>query len=133
MGAAYNPSVPHHPASRLTLPVWERLAAWLAFLAVLSALWAPVSMLAQDVKTGKLGGICSVNTASSDAGSDSADGDASTGIRCDLCGSLALVVPALPEAAVPCFAGTAVAVADVPANAGAAIPGLPFSRGPPAL
>lgn len=125
--------MPHHPTSRLTLPVWERLAAWLAFLAVLSALWAPVSMLAQDVKTGKLGGICSVNTASSDAGSDSADGDASTGIRCDLCGSLALVLPALPGAAVPCFAGTAVALADFPANASSAISGLPFSRGPPAL
>jgi hypothetical protein len=126
--------VPDHPASRLTLPVWERLAAWLAFLAVLSALWAPVSMLAQDVKTGKLGGICSVNTASSHAGGDAADDDAgSTGLRCDLCGSLGLVLPPLPVAASPCFAGTAVAVADVPAAAGAAVPGLPFSRGPPAL
>ncbi len=132
MGAAYNPPVPHRPTP-LTLPVWERLAAWLAFLAVLSALWAPVSMLAQDVKTGKLGGICSVNTASSDTGSDSADGDASTGIRCDLCGSLALVLPALPEAAVPCFAGNEVVAAGFPAATSAAVPGLPFSRGPPAL
>ncbi len=130
---AYNCPVPHHPATRLTLPVWERLAAWLAFLAVLSALWAPLSMLAQDVKTGKLGGICSVNTASSHAGGDAADDDASTGLRCDLCGSLGLVLPPLPVAASPCFAGTAVAVADVPAAAGAAVPGLPFSRGPPAL
>jgi len=130
----YNCPVPHHPTSRLTLPVWERLAAWLAFLAVLSALWAPVSMLAQDVKTGKLGGICSVNTVSSDAGSNADDGDAgSTGLRCDLCGSLGLVLPPLPVAASPCFTGTAVAVADVPAAAGAAVPGLPFSRGPPAL
>jgi hypothetical protein len=125
--------VPHHPVSRLTLPVWERLAAWLAFLAVLSALWAPVSMLAQDVSAGKLSGICSVNTASSNAGSDSADGDASTGLRCDLCGSLGLVLPPLPLAAAACFSGTDVAVADVPAAAGAAVPGLPFSRGPPTL
>jgi len=125
--------VPHHPATRLTLPAWERLAAWLAFLAVLSALWAPLSMLAQDVKTGKLGGICSVNTVSSDTGSDAAGGDASSGLRCDLCASPGLVLPPLAVTASPCFTGTAVAVADVPATAGAAVPGLPFSRGPPAL
>ncbi|MCZ8255283.1 MAG: DUF2946 family protein [Polaromonas sp.] len=128
--------MPHHPTSRLTPPVWERLAAWLAFLAVLSALWAPVSMLAQDVRTGKLGGVCSVNTfeAASADGSGVADSDAAkSGMRCDLCGSLALVLPALPEAAVPCFAGSEVVAADFPAATSAAIPGLPFSRGPPAL
>lgn len=124
----------HHPASRLTPPVWERLAAWLAFLAVLSALWAPVSMLAQDVQTGKLGGICSVNMVSSNAGGDASGGDAgSTSLRCELCASPGLVLPPLPVVAAPCFSGTDVAAADVPAAAGAAIPGLPFSRGPPAL
>jgi len=123
--------VPHHPTNRPTLPVWERLAAWLAFLAVLSALWAPVSMLAQDVQTGKLGGICSANTSSSAAG-DVSDGDAgSTGLRCDLCGSPGLVLPPLPVAPAACFSGTPVAVAAVPAVIGAAVPGLPFSRGPP--
>lgn len=121
------------PTNRPPLPVWERLAAWLAFLAVLAALWAPVSMLAQDVQTGKLGGICSVNTASSHAGGDASDDDASTGLRCDLCGSLGLVLPPLAVAAAPCFSGTVVAVADVPATTGAAVPGLPFGRGPPAL
>jgi hypothetical protein len=132
----YNHSVPHHPSPRLTLSTWERLATWLSFLAVAAALWAPVSMLAQDVRTGKLGGICSVNTfdAASVDGSTPADGDAAqSGMRCDLCGSLALVLPALPEAAVPCFAGNQVATADFPAATSAAIPGLPFSRGPPAL
>lgn len=124
--------MPHHPASRLTLPIWERLAAWLAFLAVLSALWAPVSMLAQDVKTGKLGGICSVNTVSSNAGGDAVDGDAgATGLRCDLCASPGLVLPPLPLATTPCFSGTDVAASDLPAATGAAVPGLPFSRGPP--
>lgn len=116
--------------------MWTRLATWLSFLAVAAALWAPVSMLAQDVRTGKLGGICTVNTfdtASADS-STPADGDAApSGMRCDLCGSLALVLPALPEAAAPCFTGNQVAVADFPAAASAAIPGLPFSRGPPAL
>lgn len=125
--------MPHHPTSRLTLPVWERLAAWLAFLAVLSALWAPVSMLAQDVQTGKLGGICSINT-SSNAGGDASDGDAgATGLRCDLCASPGLVLPPLPLAATPCFSGTAVAASALPAAAGAAVPGLPFSRGPPSV
>jgi hypothetical protein len=123
-----------HPNPQLIRPVWERLAAWLAFLAVLSALWAPVSMLARDVQTGKLGGICSVDTASSSASGDASDDGAggATSLRCDLCSSPGLVLPPLPVAASPCFSGTAVAVADVPANAGAAVPGLPFSRGPPA-
>jgi hypothetical protein len=116
--------------------VWARLATWLSFLAVAAALWAPVSMLAQDVRTGKLGGICSVNTfdaASTDSNAP-ADGDAAqSGMRCDLCGSLALVLPVLPEPAVPCFAGNEVVAADFPAAASAAIPGLPFSRGPPVL
>jgi hypothetical protein len=116
--------------------MWARLATWLSFLAVAAALWAPVSMLAQDVRTGKLGGICSVNTfdAASAASSGNTDGDAAqSGMRCDLCGSLALVLPALPEAAVACFAGNEVVAAGVPAASSAAIPGLPFSRGPPAL
>lgn len=128
--------MPLHPASRLTLPVWERLAAWLAFLAVLSALWAPVSMLAQDVRTGKLGGICSVNTfdaASADSNASGGADTAESGMRCDLCGSIALVLPVLPEAASPCFTGSEVVAASFPAATSAAIPGLPFSRGPPAL
>ena len=93
-------------------------------------------MLAQDVRTGKLGGICSVNTfdVSSADSNAPADGDAAQpGMRCDLCGSLALVLPALPEAAVACFAGNEVVAANFPTATSAAIPGLPFSRGPPAL
>ena len=114
--------------------MWARLATWLSFLAVAAALWAPVSMLAQDVRTGKLGGLCSVNAASSNAGSDSTDGEAaSAGPRCDLCGSTGLVLPPLPVADVSCFTGTDVALADIPATISAAVPGLPFSRGPPAL
>ena len=134
VGATYNHLVPHHTLSRPTLPVWERLAAWLAFLAVAAALWAPVSMLAQDVRSGKLSGICSVNTASSDAGIDSTDGNAaSPSQHCDLCGSAGLVLPPLPVASVSCVTGTAVAMADIPATTGTGISGLPFSRAPPAL
>ena len=90
--------------------MWARLAAWLSFLAVLSALVAPVSMLAQDVRAGKLGGICSVNTASAND-SDSSDGSpAQAGMYCDLCGSVGLALPALQVAAIPCFPGTRAAV-----------------------
>ncbi len=100
--------------------MWARLAAWLSFLAVLSALVAPVSMLAQDVRAGKLGGICSVNTAAA-GDSDSSDGSpAQAGMHCDLCGSVGLALPALQ-----------VATVNFPADASAAVPGLPFSRGPP--
>ena len=113
--------------------MWARLAAWLSFLAVLSALWAPVSMLAQDVRTGQLGGICSVNTDLASA-SDAGSGDApQAGMHCDLCASLGWVPPPLAVAAIPCFPGQQVAAVDFPANLTAAIPGLPFSRGPPAL
>ncbi|WP_411886747.1 DUF2946 family protein [Polaromonas sp. YR568] len=110
-----------------------RLAAWLAFLAVLSALVAPVAMLAQDVRTGKLGGICSVNTAST-ASADSGDSDApQSGLRCDLCASTGLVLPPLPVAAIPCSPSSQLIAIDHPVADSAAIPGLPFSRGPPVL
>lgn len=125
--------MPYHPHSRPTLAVWARLAAWLGFLAVLSALWAPVSMLAQDVRSGQLSGICSVNTnlsSASDAGLDDAPPAAA---HCNLCASLGWASPPLAVLAIPSFPGLQVVALDFPANFSAAIPGLPFSRGPPAL
>ncbi|OGA96721.1 MAG: hypothetical protein A3E79_02870 [Burkholderiales bacterium RIFCSPHIGHO2_12_FULL_61_11] len=108
-----------------------RLAAGLSFLAVLSALWAPVSMLAEEVRTGQLGGLCSATAAS--ASNPDAPGDSpQIGLQCDLCGTIGLILPPLVACAVPSFAGYHVAVADTPANLATAIPGLPFSRGPPA-
>jgi hypothetical protein len=90
-------------------------------------------MLAQDVRTGKLGGICSVNTAST-AGADSSDSDAPpSGLRCDLCASTALALPPLPVAAIPCSPSSQLVAIEHPAADSAAIRGLPFSRGPPAL
>lgn len=133
MRAAYNSGVRHIPHTRQPLSFWTRLAACLSFVAVLSALLAPVSMLAQDVQTGKLGGVCAVNVAAAATQADGGNGDASqANVHCDLCGVAGLVLPPLPAAAIPCFAGDQVAALDLPANAGAAIPGLPFSRGPPA-
>lgn len=113
--------------------MWKRFAIWLSFLAVLSALVAPASMLAEEVRTGKLGGLCSVNTVSASY-SDSGSGDAApAGSHCDWCASMGLAPPPLPVIAIPCFPGQRVAAVHLLAVADAAIPGLPFSRGPPAL
>ena len=60
--AAYNCLVHRPPLPPLTAhSFWSRLAAFLSFVAVLSALLVPVSMLAQDVQNGELGGVCSLN------------------------------------------------------------------------
>ncbi|NMM10910.1 MAG: hypothetical protein HHJ16_11645 [Polaromonas sp.] len=123
----------YRPDSRSPLPAWARLAAWLSFSAVLFALLAPASMLAQDVRSGKLSGLCSV-TLTGGSSSDTGSGDAPpAGSHCDLCGSPSLVPPPLLISSIPCFAGYQVACIDFPADLDAAVPGLPFSRGPPAL
>jgi hypothetical protein len=115
--------------------LWARIAAFLSFLAVMSALVAPVSMLAEEVGTGKLGGICTVNTAAQGSPDGDYAGGSSTkaGSHCELCGSLGLALPPLPVASVPCDPGTQVADAWAPAHRAESVSGLPFSRGPPAL
>ena len=85
-GPLYNRPVPVNVCFR---PLWSRFAAWLAFLAVFSALLAPVATLAEDVRTGQLGGLCSV-AGSNQAGSDDAS---PAGGHCDLCGSAGLGLP----------------------------------------
>lgn len=134
----YNPSVLNpKPFTSHSLPLRARIAAFLGFLAVLAALLAPVSMLARDVQTGKFGGICSAGMSFAGvSGASDASGagdDAQPSSHCDLCGATALVLPALQVPQIPCFAGTQVAQSDLPTNVGSAIPGLPFSRGPPVL
>ncbi|MES2189600.1 MAG: hypothetical protein V4454_05715 [Pseudomonadota bacterium] len=116
--------------------LWARFAAFLSFLAVVSALVAPASMLAEEVRTGKFGGVCALNSASqgSPDGADAANGSASkAGTHCELCGSLGMALPPLEVASIPCDPGTQVADASAPAHLAESIPGLPFSRGPPAL
>ncbi|MES2415829.1 MAG: DUF2946 family protein [Pseudomonadota bacterium] len=127
----------HQPPlhQRTPLSLWARLAAFLGFLAIASALLAPVSMLAEDVRTGKLGGVCAVNTAlhgNADAGTGNSDAQAA-GSHCELCGSLGMALPPLAAASIPCMPGTVVAGVSQPAHRTGAVPGLPFSRGPPAL
>jgi len=117
---------------RPPLSVWTRLAACLSFLALLSALWAPVSMLAEEVRTGQLGNFCSASALS--AHNPDSPGDAlHSGSNCELCGTIGLIPPSLAVCAVPFFAGHRVAVADFPADLATTISGLPFSRGPPSV
>ena len=100
---------------------------------MLSALLAPVSMLAEEVRTGKLGGICSLNAASSVA-ANSGSGDAQqAGAHCEMCASLGWALAPLAVWTIPTFAGHRVAAADFPSHVAATIPGLPFSRGPPVI
>jgi hypothetical protein len=117
-------------------PLWARFAAWLGFLAVFSALLAPVSMLAEDMRTGKLGGLCAVASgASSTAAGDLSGGDESSpaAAHCDFCGSTGPALPPPYRAGVfPAPIPAMVAVFDDAVHS-ASSPGLPFSRGPPAV
>ena len=122
----------HRPPSSPP-PVWARLAAWLGFLAVLSALLAPAALVAQELRTGKLGGICGVG-ALIDGSAQVGSGEAPhPGSHCDLCGAPGWLLPPQVVCAIPCFAGHQVASADFPVDSAVRPPGLPFSRGPPAL
>lgn len=124
---AYNRPVPTpSPSSR---PLWARLAAWLGFVAVFAALLAPVSVLAEDVRTGQLGGLCSASGAGQPGSDDTSSGHG----HCDLCGSAGLALLPLERAAACLAAVTAMADVFEDAVRSAASPGLPFSRGPPAL
>ena len=124
------------PPTRLGCTFWTRLAALLSLLAVFLALVAPVSMLAEEVRTGKLGGICSVNTAASpaaDTDSSTESGTAHAGSQCELCGTMGLVLPPLPLPEAHCPTGGLLLALEVPTAFSAAVTGLPFSRGPPAF
>ncbi len=112
---------------------WVRLAAFLGFLAVLAALAAPASMLAQEVRSGQLGGVCGVSAmVGGNAGPGSGEAP-QAGSHCDMCGALGWALPSLAVAAIPCFAGHHVAAPGAPAILSSAVAGLPFSRGPPLL
>jgi len=125
--------------SNFSRPLWARLAVWLSFLAVLSALGAPVSALSLDVRSGKLGGVCNVqgapgaafNQASSPASGDAQDTAAPD--HCQWCGSsgLALVPTVLPASSPAPVQHQAAALA--PSARAMQVAGLPFSRGPPSL
>jgi hypothetical protein len=125
------------PSVRQRASLWARLAVLLSFFAVFSALVAPASMLAEEVRTGKLGGLCAISTAvftaASDGGSSTDSGATHAGSHCELCGSMGMVLPPLPVADVACLPGSPVLAFEARTVFSAAVPGLPFSRGPPAF
>jgi hypothetical protein len=98
-------------------------------------------MLAKGLHSSHLGSVCgshAIANSGLDAfhDTDGGSGDAAphhAGRHCDLCASLGWALPPLPVAAIPCLAGEQVAAADFPADVVTSNPGLPFSRGPPAL
>lgn len=124
----------HRLSTRQPSSVWARFAALLSLMAVLSALLAPAAMLAEEVRTGKLGGLCSASAGWTGAsgGSGGAAGDSSSGGHCDLCASVGLALPPVMAPPVPTFAGHAVVSPAMAALLLASDPGLPYSRGPPA-
>lgn len=115
------------------MTLWARLAACLGFLAVLSALLAPVSMLAEEVRSGKLGGVCSISQALSGTLGLGSEGEAplQSGSHCDFCTSLALALPPPTRMVTPCFAGHERIACYSLTNLATVVTGLPFSRGPP--
>ena len=113
---------------------------------MLLALVAPITMLAEEVRTGKLGGICSVNKAASNSlafsGVNTENGTgigADTGTaapldsHCDWCASVVPAFSSQPTVAIPFSPGNQLASVSFLAIRAASISGLPFSRGPPTL
>lgn len=98
-------------------------------MAVFAALIAPVSVLAEDVRTGQLGGLCSASGGGQPAGDDATPASG----HCDLCGSAGLAMPPLAQSGACAATATAMAAVFEHAVRSASSPGLPFSRGPPAL
>ena len=104
-------------------------------------------MLAQELRTGKLGGICSFTSASTSVSAQTfTDAFASLdnknpdhddarahGASCELCGTLGLVLPILVVASSGPFASDELVAFFLPPPVALSDPGLPFSRGPPAL
>ena len=107
---------------------------WLGLLAVFSALVAPATMLAEEVRTGKLGGLCSAQSRGASDTTSSGDAALQAGTHCDWCSSVGLAPPPLLTAAIlPAPPAPCLGLPDSPANRAASITGLPFSRGPPSL
>jgi hypothetical protein len=123
----------------LSRPLWARLAVWLSFFAVLSALGAPAAALSMDMRSGKLGGVCNVqgaNSAAFNQAASPASGDAQDTAapdHCQWCGSSGLAwLPTVSPASSPAPVQYLAAV-PAPSARALQVTGLPFSRGPPSL
>ena len=111
------------------------MAAFLSLLAVASALFTPVAQLVEDVRTGRLGGVCSAGkSAVAGTGSGLALGTtAEEHAHCDLCGSLALALPPITAQPIPTKPNRLLARAAPPSELARFGLGLPYSRGPPSF
>ena len=118
-------------SSRHPALLWVRLAAFLSFLAVAAALFTPVAQLAEDVRTGRLGGVCSAvkSAVAGNAVSEAAEDHA----HCDLCGSLALALPPMTAQPIPTQPNHRLALATPPSELARFGLGLQYSRGPPSF
>lgn len=118
------------------------LALCIGLMAVLAGLAMPVSMLAADLRSGNLSGICTSQSAAQSGNSNSSDSSDSSnapspttkqGPACDTCGFLAWL-PFLPAPAAALSPGL-LAWLGTPGNADPRLPalwlGLPPSRAPP--
>lgn len=118
-------------SSRHPALLWVRFAAFLSFLAVAAALFTPVAQLADDVRTGRLGGVCSAGK-SAVAGNIMGD-TAEDHAHCDLCGSLALALPPITAQPIPTQPNRQLVLAAPPSELARFGLGLPYSRGPPSF
>lgn len=115
--------------------LWARFTALLSLVAIFSVLVAPASLLAEEVRTGKLGGVCNVRAVSTaDAqGSIGANGSPHASLHCEICGATtALPPPALAKVAMAGNSDSPVSVLKAVPRLSSAVAGLPFGRGPPA-
>ena len=117
---------PRHPAL-----LWVRFAALLSFLAVAAALFTPVAQLAEDVRNGRLGGVCSAGKSVA-AGTVMGE-NAEDHVHCDLGGSLALALPPITAQSIPTQPNRQLVLATSPSELARFGLGLPYSRGPPSF
>jgi hypothetical protein len=104
----------------------------LSFLAVAAALAAPVSLLAQDVASGKFGGICYAEPVLESVQHGEPEASHASG-HCSVCGSTGLALPLLAVASQAPVLSYELALRMVPSDRAIVVSGLPFSRGPPVL
>lgn len=107
---------------------YRRLASWLSLVALCSALLAPASVLAQELRAGHWIGLCGTGSDLAPAGTQ----DGSDGGHCGLCALPGLALPPGSRA----FGGPmvqAMGVTSLPAGLPAAAPALAAIRGPPHL
>ncbi|MDB5966738.1 MAG: hypothetical protein JWQ72_3238, partial [Polaromonas sp.] len=93
---------------------------------------------AEEVRTGKLGGVCNMAASAASGAADANAGDAGapgtpSASHCDLCGTPGFALAGSPALATGCAPVQQVALLELRSPLSAAVPGLPFGRGPPSF